>query len=89
MAQKFPADEKKCFSFRKYEHAFPEDLYSAFDAAVDVELGTDIAAFIKYWVEEPGYPVLHVNVDMSTGVISLEQVRADKIHTYSAGLVSF
>nr|XP_021192755.2 membrane alanyl aminopeptidase [Helicoverpa armigera] len=64
---------------RKFEHAFPADLYSAFATAVQqdgVPSNTfDIASFMKYWVEEPGYPVLEVSVNSAAGRIELSQKR--------------
>nr|AMX81568.1 APN5 [Athetis lepigone] len=61
-----------------YQHAFPADLGSAFAKAVSEDLpnsNIDIAAFIKYWVEEEGYPVLNVAVNSQTGRIDLSQER--------------
>lgn len=34
----------------------------------------DIEDFIKYWVDQPGSPVLDVHVNMETGLIELSQV---------------
>ncbi|XP_028172421.1 membrane alanyl aminopeptidase-like isoform X1 [Ostrinia furnacalis] len=64
---------------RSYEHAFPEDLYVAFKNAT-TEDGTqlysaDIEEFLKYWVDEPGYPVLDVTVNTDTGLVQLSQER--------------
>ncbi|KAM3967233.1 membrane alanyl aminopeptidase-like [Aphomia sociella] len=63
---------------RAFEHAFPEDLYRAFGEVVantEQPTNVNIEAFMKYWVDEPGYPVLNVDVDMNSGSISLEQER--------------
>nr|ADZ05467.1 aminopeptidase N2 [Cnaphalocrocis medinalis] len=63
---------------RAYEHAFPEDLYRAFKAAVteDGIIGNvDIEAFLNTWVDQPGYPVLSVSVDTNSGLVSLKQDR--------------
>lgn len=67
-------------NFRAYEHAFPEDLYRSFAQAVEedansVDANVNIANFFKYWVDEPGSPIITVNVDMSTGLMKLEQVK--------------
>ncbi|XP_013184609.1 membrane alanyl aminopeptidase [Amyelois transitella] len=63
---------------RSYEHAFPSDLFRAFAQAVSESnqaTNVDIASFMRYWVEEPGYPVIDVNVDMGTGLITITQER--------------
>ncbi|XP_053603828.1 uncharacterized protein LOC128671405 [Plodia interpunctella] len=63
---------------RKYEHAFPSDLYRAFDQAVsesNQETDVEIASFMQYWVDEPGYPIINVNVNMGTGVMTITQER--------------
>ncbi|XP_073942541.1 uncharacterized protein [Choristoneura fumiferana] len=64
---------------KSYEHAFPSDLYDAFARAVR-EDGTTVSNvnvedFMQYWVDEPGYPVLNVDVNMDSGVITLSQER--------------
>ncbi|XP_063377572.1 uncharacterized protein LOC134664758 [Cydia fagiglandana] len=62
-----------------YEHAFPEHLYEAFTRAVQEDStsvsNVNVEDFMKYWVDEPGYPVLDVEVNTDTGVISLSQER--------------
>ncbi|XP_075971973.1 putative aminopeptidase-2 [Anticarsia gemmatalis] len=64
---------------KAYEHAFPADLYAAFTKAVSedgVPSSTfDIAGLMKYWVDEPGYPLLNVQVNMESGEIALSQER--------------
>ncbi|CAK1599085.1 unnamed protein product [Parnassius mnemosyne] len=64
---------------RSYEHAFPSDLYNSFARAVAedsvLDSGVNITEFMRYWVEERGYPVLNVDVDMNTGLITLNQER--------------
>ncbi|XP_048007614.1 membrane alanyl aminopeptidase-like [Leguminivora glycinivorella] len=64
---------------RSYEHAFPEHLYQAFARAVQEDntsvSNVNVEGFMKYWVDEPGYPVLDVAVNTDTGVISLSQER--------------
>uniref|UniRef100_A0A2A4IYF9 Aminopeptidase n=1 Tax=Heliothis virescens TaxID=7102 RepID=A0A2A4IYF9_HELVI len=64
---------------RSYEHAFPSHLYSAFAKAVQEDgvpsTTFDIASFMQYWVDEPGYPVLEVNVNSANGRIELSQKR--------------
>lgn len=30
---------------------------------------------MRYWVEQPGYPLINVNVNMDTGVMTLTQVK--------------
>ncbi|CAH2105881.1 unnamed protein product [Euphydryas editha] len=64
---------------RAYEHAFPLDLFSNFARAVAednaISSDLDIAQIIRYWVEEPGYPVLNVDVDMNSGIMRLSQER--------------
>ncbi|XP_072939870.1 putative aminopeptidase-2 [Epargyreus clarus] len=64
---------------RAYEHAFPVDLFNNFARAVredqTLPSGVDIAAMMRYWVEEPGYPLITVNVNMATGVMSISQER--------------
>ncbi|XP_045535068.1 membrane alanyl aminopeptidase [Papilio machaon] len=64
---------------RSYEHAFPFHLYESFAKAVaedsTVDRSINMTEFITYWVEERGYPVLNVNVNMNTGLIELTQER--------------
>ncbi|XP_064071370.1 membrane alanyl aminopeptidase-like [Vanessa tameamea] len=64
---------------RAYQHAFPSDLFSSFEKAVEVDNvlseNLNISQIMRYWVEEPGYPVLNVNVDMANGNITLTQER--------------
>ncbi|XP_068631135.1 membrane alanyl aminopeptidase-like [Battus philenor] len=64
---------------RAYEHAFPSDLYNSFAKAVaedsTLDSSVNISEFMRYWVEEQGYPVLNVNVNMNTGMIDLMQER--------------
>lgn len=56
------------------------DLFRAFDKAVN-EDGTlreyenfNFTDFYRIWVNEPGFPLLTVNVDHKSGTISLSQV---------------
>lgn len=59
--------------YRGFERAVQEDgVLSAFP-------NVNITDFIDYWVDEPGFPVLNVDVNVDTGVISLSQVRAKLI----------
>ncbi|XP_048007615.1 membrane alanyl aminopeptidase-like [Leguminivora glycinivorella] len=64
---------------RSYEYAVPEHLYQAFARAVQEDntsvSNVNVEGFMKYWVDEPGYPVLDVAVNTDTGVISLSQER--------------
>lgn len=64
---------------RSYEHAFPVNLYNSFAIAVAednaISSDLDIAEIMRYWVEQPGYPVLNVDVNMNTGVMKLSQER--------------
>ncbi|KAG6458913.1 hypothetical protein O3G_MSEX011120 [Manduca sexta] len=64
---------------RSYKHAFPSDLFNAFGRAVredgTLASGFNIEHIMRFWVEQPGYPVLNVEVDMNTGVINLRQER--------------
>ena len=69
--------------FRANKYAVPSDLYENFAKAVAEDKaagGTfpdfDITSFMKYWVEEQGYPVLKVTVDSQNGRINLEQVNS-------------
>ncbi|CAH2210681.1 jg12991, partial [Pararge aegeria aegeria] len=64
-----------------YEATDQYDLFRAFQRAVN-EDGTlreyenfDFADFYRIWVNEPGYPLLTVNVDHKSGVIALSQER--------------
>lgn len=63
---------------RSYEFALPEDVYKGFAKAVEedatIDPNIDISSFIRYWVDEPGAPVLQVTVDPTSGVINLRQV---------------
>ncbi|XP_047510693.1 membrane alanyl aminopeptidase-like [Pieris napi] len=64
---------------KSYEHAYPVDLYSNFAKAVaedqTLPSSVNIAAFFRYWVEERGYPVINVNVNMASGLIKISQER--------------
>lgn len=63
---------------RSYEQALPSDLYSAFHRAVNEDgiiENLNITAFMNYWVEERGYPILDVNINMDNGIMILKQVK--------------
>ncbi|XP_049870024.1 membrane alanyl aminopeptidase-like [Pectinophora gossypiella] len=64
---------------KAYEHAHPEDLYSAFSKAVSedntIPSNLLIDAILKYWVDVPGYPILTVDVNMNSGLLKLTQER--------------
>ncbi|CAH2070908.1 unnamed protein product, partial [Iphiclides podalirius] len=64
---------------RAYEHAFPSDLYRSFARAVAedsvLDSSVNITEFMRYWVEERGYPVLNVELNRETGLINLSQER--------------
>lgn len=56
-------------------------MYSAFQRAISEDRtfvdrfpDIDIGNVFESWVQNPGSPVLIVNVNMDTGVVSLEQV---------------
>ncbi|KAL0882641.1 hypothetical protein ABMA27_001076 [Loxostege sticticalis] len=68
----------RVLSERSFNAAVPEDVYAAFKYATtgDTVVGNiDIEDFIKYWVDQPGSPVLDVHVNMETGLIELSQER--------------
>ncbi|XP_041970213.1 membrane alanyl aminopeptidase-like [Aricia agestis] len=64
---------------KSYQHAFPSDLYNSFKIATEedgvLSNDVDIYELMKYWVEEPGYPVINVNVDINDNKIHLSQER--------------
>ncbi|CAH2070909.1 unnamed protein product, partial [Iphiclides podalirius] len=70
-------------SYSAYEATDQYDLYDAFAEAAQ-EDGTlseyrnfDFAEYYRVWVNEPGYPLLTVNVNHETGEMSLSQVVDD------------
>ncbi|CAH0693401.1 unnamed protein product [Chilo suppressalis] len=64
---------------RAYQYATPEDLFRAFQNATDQDNividGLDIISFMTTWVDQPGYPLLNVDVNMNTGLMNLTQER--------------
>ncbi|CAH2218458.1 jg21835, partial [Pararge aegeria aegeria] len=64
---------------RSYEHAYPSHLFSAFAKAAQEDNAINsflsIAEIMRYWVEQPGYPVINVNVNMNTGLMTVTQER--------------
>lgn len=66
--------------FSAYEPTNQYDLYDAFMKAINEDMSlapyTDFnfTEYYRTWVNEPGYPILYVNVDHSTGDIALRQV---------------
>lgn len=72
-----------CFS--KFEPTDQYDLYDAFkkaadeDSTLDKYTNFDFEEYYRVWVNEPGYPLLEVEVDHTTGNIKLSQVSFFKI----------
>lgn len=70
--------------FSAYEPTNQYDLYDAFMHAINennsLALYRDFnfTEYYRTWVNEPGYPILYVNVNHTTGDIALRQV----IHKY-------
>ncbi|XP_034829842.1 membrane alanyl aminopeptidase-like [Maniola hyperantus] len=64
---------------RAYEHAYPSHLFSSFAKAVQednaINSFLNIAEIMRYWVEQPGYPLIDVNVNTNTGVMIVTQER--------------
>ncbi|XP_041970736.1 uncharacterized protein LOC121727124 [Aricia agestis] len=65
-----------------YEIAYPLDMYTAFRQAVAEDAsfattypGIDVGAVFDSWVQNPGSPVVNVQVNTETGVITLTQER--------------
>lgn len=65
-----------------YEIGTPEDVYNGFRQAVSEDFefvrdypNVDVGAIFDSWVQNPGAPVINVNVNTDTGLISLTQVR--------------
>jgi aminopeptidase N len=54
-------------------------LYKAFDIATKADgtliKGVNITDFMRVWVDQPGFPVLNVDVNMKTGLMKLKQVK--------------
>lgn len=56
-------------------------MYAAFETAVAEDgslsqyTNVKITDVFDSWIQNPGAPVVHVNVDHSTGVITVKQVR--------------
>lgn len=60
----------------------PEALYDGFRESVSESWdfstlypNIDVGAVFDSWVQNPGAPVLNVNVNMNTGVIAITQVK--------------
>lgn len=66
--------------FSEFEPTDQYDLYNAFKKAADEDMSLqnygsfDFEEYYRIWVNEPGYPVLEVDVDHTTGNIQLSQV---------------
>lgn len=68
------------FRCSAYEPTDQYDLYKAFADAIEED--NSLAAYPNFnfedyysiWVNEAGYPILMVDIDHSTGVMSLKQV---------------
>ncbi|KAJ2952363.1 hypothetical protein O0L34_g4648 [Tuta absoluta] len=62
-----------------YEHAYPEDVYRGFGLAAredgTVPASIELENFMKVWVEEPGFPVIQVDVDSVADILNLRQER--------------
>ncbi|CAH0725372.1 unnamed protein product, partial [Brenthis ino] len=65
-----------------YGIGYPVDMYNAFRKACEEDgsfqltyPGVDVGEVFDNWVQNRGAPVVNVNVDMSTGVISISQER--------------
>lgn len=68
------------FLYSAFEATDQNDLFEAFNRAA-IEDGTlaqyanfNFREFYLTWVNEPGYPILEVDIDYSTGQMSLTQV---------------
>ncbi|XP_050466418.1 putative aminopeptidase-2 [Cataglyphis hispanica] len=61
-------------SKRKYDVATPEDLYAAIQTqATKRGLKDNITAILNTWVNQPGYPVVHVDINESTIILRQER----------------
>ncbi len=60
---------KKYFHTHKYQNTVAEDLWNSLGAASD----KDIAGFMSAWMNQSGYPVVHVHKEDSTISLSQEQ----------------
>lgn len=77
---------KKLKFHRSFNTSLPIDLFESLeDAAIQagalVRYGPEFN-FIEYyksWTEQPGHPVLNVNVNHATGAMTITQVRNDAI----------
>ncbi|CAH2070914.1 unnamed protein product, partial [Iphiclides podalirius] len=81
------------------EHAYgigyPEDMYAAFRRAVSQDASfardfpnIDIGRVFDSWVQNPGAPVVNVNVNMSNGEITVSQIVNDVLFFIRAGTIS-
>ncbi|CAG9134637.1 unnamed protein product [Plutella xylostella] len=76
--------QKACRYFllgHAYESAYHTDLYYAFKEAIEEDgtlngyEGFDFYKFYDTWVNEPGYPIIEVEIDYVTGEMQLKQER--------------
>lgn len=62
---------KKYICFRRYKYVSTHDLWGNFTNQLTNNLTT--AQFMKIWIEQPGYPVIHVNIQLTNNSIELVQ----------------
>ncbi|KAL6443889.1 hypothetical protein ACFW04_001722 [Cataglyphis niger] len=61
-------------SKRKYNVTTPEDLYAAIQTQATKEgLKDNITAILDTWLNQPGYPVLHVDINENTIILRQER----------------
>jgi aminopeptidase N len=63
--------------YSPYKAADQFDLYKAFDKAILEDKTYPYSNFTQYyetWVNQPGFPLLTVNVNHTTGTMTLHQV---------------
>lgn len=68
------------FFFSEFEPTDQYDLYEAFKKAIEdddnIPFDFNFEEYYRIWVNEPGYPLLEVEVDHTTGDIHLKQASA-------------
>lgn len=68
--------------FSAYDIGYPVDMYNALRQAVAEDStfqatypNVDIGVVLDSWIQNPGSPVVNVDVNMNTGLISITQVK--------------
>lgn len=72
--------DKRFWVFRKWQSGKPSDLFSALqnqannDSSLALYPNTAVSAVMSSWTNQSGYPLLQVNIDYTSGDMSITQV---------------